>query len=247
MRIVNKKSFFRGSGLLISFAILLALILCPLLPGEDGEKITGLEYADQIFNELSKGSSNFMKLARETARSMDGRQVYLVSPLNSEYQAELARTLLSDAGVPQLKVDGDRLAFRGNLGAILEAAVNDSELLFHNDGAAVSSRYGGTAPLDVSNTWWRLLDPCIRELQKEKKLEEANAVDLVIRKAIEPANNFYGIPAKKVSENLLLLCALLLFYVGYTIWYGFGIYEIFEGLGLMEKNEGKAAEEAESA
>lgn len=240
MRITHKKPFIRGTALLLSFVILLMLILLPLLPGEDGEKITGLEYADQVFNELSKGSSNFIPEARKAAQTMMGKYIYVVSPLTSEYQAELARSMLERAGAPQLKVEGDKLAFRADLGEILKAAINDSEDMYNNNGAAVSARYGGTPPLDVSAAWWHLLNPCIRELQKARQIEEAKVIDLVLRKAIEPGNNFYGIPAKKVSDNILLLIGLLLFYVCYTIWYGFGIYEIFEGLGLMEGEEKEA-------
>lgn len=240
MKITRKKPFFRGLALLLSFLILLVLILAPILPGEDGEKMTGLEYADQVFNELSKGSSNFMPEARKTAGEMMGKYIYVVSPLTSDYQAELAHSMLESAGVPQLKVEGNKLAFRGDLGEILNAAINDSEALFKNDGEAVSAKYGGIAPLDVSNAWWHLLNPAIRELQKERKIAEAKAIDLVLRKAVEPGNNFYGIPAKRVSENILLLVGLLLFYICYTIWYGFGIYEIFEGLGLMESEEKEA-------
>lgn len=233
MKIARKKPFFRGLALLVSFLILLALILMPLLPSEDGEKVTGLEYADQVFNELSKGSSNFMPEARKAAQTMMGKYIYAVAPLTSEYQAELARTLLERAGAPQLRVEGEKLAFRADLGEVLQAAINDSEELYNNQGAKVSEKYGGAPALDVAAAWWHLLNPCIRELQKERHLEEAKAIDTVIRKAIEPGNNYYGIPAKKVSENVFLLLGLLLFYICYTIWYGFGIYEIFEGLGLM--------------
>lgn len=237
MTIVRKKPFIRGVTMLIGFAVLLVIILLPLIPGKDGDRLTGLEYADEVFNELSKGSSYFIPQAEKAASSMEGKTVYLVSPLTSERQAEMARTLLEVADTPQLTVDGDKLAFRGDLGVILLAATKDSDFMYNNDSQAIQAKYGNVDPLEITATWWHLLNPCIRELQKQNMIPEANAVDQVIRKAIEPGNNFYGITAEKVSGNILLLCALLLFYICYTIWYGFGIYEIFEGLGLMENTE----------
>lgn len=240
MAIVRKKPFFRGIVLLISFVIMLALILLPLIPDSDGARMNGLEYADEVFNELSKGSSYFIPQAKEAAQSMEGKNVYLLSPLNSERQAEMAHSILEEAGAHQLKVEGNKLAFQGDLGKILLAAVQDSDLMYNNNGKAIQDKYGNANPLDITAAWWHVLNPCIRELQKQNKIAEAKAVDQVLRRAVEPGNNFYGIAAKKVSGNILLLCGLLLFYICYTIWYGFGIYEIFDGIGLM-----KAAEKAE--
>lgn len=241
MAIAHKKPFFRGLLLLLSFAVMLILILLPLIPGRDGEKLTGLEYADEVFNELSKGSSYFIPQAEKAAQSMMGKSIYLVAPLSSERQAEMAHTILTEAKIPQITVEGDKVAFRGDLGSILLAAVHDSDLMYHNNGQAIQERYGKVDPLEITATWWHLLNPSIRELQKQNLIAEAAAVDQVIRRAIEPGNNFYGIPAEEVSGNIWLLCGLLLFYICYTIWYGFGIYEIFDGLGLMgthKENEG---------
>lgn len=246
MAIARKKSFMRGIVLLVTFAIMLVLILLPLIPDPDGGRMTGLEYADEVFNELSKGSSYFIPQARELARSMQGKNVYLVSPLSSDRQAEMARTILEEAGAHQLAIEGEKLAFQGDLGNILLAAVQDSDLMYKNDGKAIREKYGNADPLDVTAAWWHVLNPCIRELQKQNKIAEANAVDQVIRRAIEPGNNFYGIAAEKVSSNILLLSALLIFYICYTIWYGFGIYEIFDGMGLMgAKEETEILEETE--
>lgn len=246
MRIANKKSLIRGVLLLASFIIMLSVMLMPVIPGSDGEKLTGLEYADEVFNELSKGSSYFIPLAEKAAKEMEGKNTHLVAPLTSERQAEMARTLLKEAGLNHLAVEGDKLAFWGDLGKILSSAVQDSDLMYNNDGKTVREKYNGANPLEVMSAWWHLLNPCIRELQKQKLLDEANAVDQVLKRAVEPGNNFYGIPAEKVSSNLLLLSGLLLFYIFYTTWYGFGIYEIFDGLGFMGvKEEIEIEEESE--
>ena len=57
-------------------------------------------------------------------------------------------------------------------------------------------------------------------------------VDQVIRRAIEPGNNFFSVTAVKVADHIWLMSGMLIFYVIYTLWYGFSIFELFEGIGL---------------
>ena len=57
----------------------------------------------------------------------------------------------------------------------------------------------------------------------------------VTKKAVETAHNFYGIEAQKVTEKAGLMTGLLVFYVVYTMWWGFAIFYLFEGLGLTMK------------
>ena len=49
---------------------------------------------------------------------------------------------------------------------------------------------------------------------------------------VETAYNYYGIVAKTVKESMGALIFSLVFYVFYTLWYGFGLMYIFEGVGL---------------
>jgi len=65
-------------------------------------------------------------------------------------------------------------------------------------------------------------------------------VDVVLRKGIEPAYNFQGIEIGGVKKEFALMSALL-FYVVYTLWYGFAIFDLFEGIGLTMK-KGKKQE-----
>jgi hypothetical protein len=57
----------------------------------------------------------------------------------------------------------------------------------------------------------------------------------VVKKAIEPAYNFYQIDANKVSDHAGMLSGLLVFYVFYTMWWGYAIFYMFEGFGLTMK------------
>lgn len=229
----NKKPFLKGAALLASFAVLFYFLLTPVLRGEGGRLLTGLEYADEIFNELSKGSSYFIPQVREEIAPLMGRVVTLRVRLQKPGLVPLAQSLLAGAGASPVEAEGAVLTFTGDLGRILGAAAADADLLYHNDGAAVSAKSDGAPALEVAQAWWYLLKPCIQELQKQQRVADAKVVDQVLARAIEPGNNFYGIEPADMSANVLLVCGLLAFYVLYTLWYGFGIYEIFEGLGLV--------------
>jgi hypothetical protein len=70
------------------------------------------------------------------------------------------------------------------------------------------------------------------ELSKQKLFEEAKLVSVVQNKAIETAYNYYGIEAQSIRDKYGIVIISLLFYVVYTLWYGFGVLYLFEGLGL---------------
>ena len=88
--------------------------------------------------------------------------------------------------------------------------------------------------------WNNVLPKINKEFAKEKKIEEANIVSAVTKKAVETAYNYYGVEAQKVSEKAVLMTGLLVFYVIYTMWWGFAIFYIFDGIGLtMSKSKVK--------
>lgn len=228
----DKSHFYKGILLLASFFIIFFFLLRPVFTGEEGRRLSGLQYADEVFNELSKGSSWFIPEIMESVKSLDNAGVDLNVALKNPELLSLAGELLRDCGA-SAEISADRIAFKGDLGAILQRAAEDSALLYNNDGNALSAKYGGEAPLKIARAWWQLLHPCVKALQRQGKLAEAKIVDQVLTKAIEPGNNFYGLEAAKMSEHVPLVCGLLIFYIGYTLWYGFGLYNIFIGLGML--------------
>lgn len=240
MLICHRGNFYAGLALLASFFVLFYFMLMPLLPGEGGKRLTLLQYADEVFNELSKGSSYFIPEVREGAERMVGENVELSVKLDRPALLPLMENLLRKAGAEKLEISGERIGFSGDLGKILLAATDDSDLLYLNEGGQVSAKYGVADPCEVAVAWWHLLDPCVLELQKIGKIAEANAVTRTLTRAIEPANNFYGIRPAHMSGHILLVCALLAFYLCYTLWYGFGIYELFDGIGMLGKKAEKA-------
>lgn len=240
MLVHAKAPFIRGCLLLISFLILFAIMLMPLMKDELGNHMTGLQYADNVFNELSKGSSYFIPGVRNSVKTVEGKTVELSVKLKKADLAELAGMVLEKSGATEVRVENGKVTFSGNLGVILTSATDDANNLYNNDADAVAQKYDGQPALKVAAAWWYLLSPSIKELQKQHKIEEAQVVDNVMRRAIEPGNNFFSVPPAKVSEHLILMSAMLIFYVLYTLWYGFAIFELFEGMGLaMTKSKVK--------
>jgi hypothetical protein len=128
--------------------------------------------------------------------------------------------------------DGAKLTTSGDLGALLAAVLRDSDDMYRNDGAAVSARYGGAKEKAALKAWWAAFAAIDKSFKKGGKIEEAKAVSDVMKKAIETAYNYYGVEAQKVADKALLMTGLLVFYVVYTMWWGFAIFYIFDGIGL---------------
>ena len=240
MLIREKKPFIKGSIMLASFLGMLLVLFMPIFPGDEGKHLTGLEYSDNVFNQLSKGSSYFIPQVQERVKSVTGSRVTLAVKLKKEALAPVAQAILKKAGAEQVEVEGANVRFSGDLGKILASVTEDSDALYHNKGDVVANKYSGEQPLKVAQAWWHALSPSLKELQKQHLLREAEVVDQVLRRAVEPGSNFYGIAPIKVSDHIFLLFGLLAFYLIYTLWYGFGIFEVFEGMGLaMSKSKNK--------
>ena len=69
-------------------------------------------------------------------------------------------------------------------------------------------------------------------MQRQKKFAEAKMVAQVLKKAVECSYNYYTIEPQKISERLGIVIFSLLFYIAYTLWYGFSILFLFEGWGM---------------
>jgi hypothetical protein len=238
MLIHEKKPFIRGSLMILSFLVVFFFILTPIFHDEEGRPLTGLQFADNVFNELSKGSSNFIPAVRGQLKSLEGKTVDVTVKLKKPEQAELACKIISMAGLEATN-DNGKLTFKGDISRLLAQVVDDSEHLYNNDDKAVVDRYGVPA-LDATSAIWYVLTPSIKELQKKGMIAEAKVIDQVIRRALEPGHNFFGVEPAKVKDHVLLLACMLIFYIVYTLWYGFSIFELFEGIGLaMTKSKVK--------
>ena len=228
MLIRNKKKLMTGLFFGASFLVTLLFIFSPVYNGHNG-----LEFADDTFNKLAKGSSYFIPKVAKEVEPLTGKEFTATVKLEKADAAARAARLLTQAGAA-VSINKSTLMLRGDLGAVLKSALQDSDAMYKNNGKAVSDRYGYDE-MKVMKDWWKTLSAMEKDLKKGKNIEAANAVSQVNRKAIEPAYNFYKIDAQKVSEHAALLTGLLIFYVFYTMWWGYGIFYTFEGIGLNMK------------
>lgn len=241
MWVVDRKSFKLGLLLALGFFALLLLLFAPVYgTTADGRPLNGLEYADDLFNRLSKGSSNFIPQLRAAAREHRGQHIALEIELDSPERAVLAQRLLGLTG-QQVKRSGNRLAIKADLGTWMMRVLDDAEAMYANQGEWVRNRYG-IDERQALETWWHVLKQADKALKKAHQVPEADLVHSVKNRAVETAYNFYGIPAEDVREAWPVLSGLLLFYLAYTIWWGFAIYFLFEGLGLTVKKAGAKKE-----
>lgn len=220
-----------GIILLAVFTLILFLIFMPIFGGGQN----GLAYSDNFFNSLAKGSSNHLADMRKLAQTLVGTTFVAQIKMTDAAQAKETEILYRQAGA-QAEVAGPNLKISGDLGKVLLQAVEDADCLFNEQGGKLAAQYHYD-PKKVLKNWWYSFSKLGADMTKQKKFNLAKAIAEVQARALEPGYNFAGIAPYKVSDKAFLLSVMLAFYIFYTLFYGFGIYELFEGLGLqMEKS-----------
>ncbi|HSB33436.1 MAG TPA: hypothetical protein VLG39_03170 [Nitrospirota bacterium] len=237
MIIKNVKTFNIGALFAITFIGVLIAIFSPLFQGKNG-----LEFADNSFNKLAKGSSYFIpKVVKDNERFMG--KAFTVSirtdkpedrPGDAETRAANIAKVFATAGA-KVDISGSTLKIEGDLGQVLASALQDADAMFKNDGEKIRARYGTDDEKKMFRQWHNALSRMNKEFDKEKKIVESKMVNAVVKKAVEPAYNFYQIDANRVSDHAGMLSGLLVFYVFYTMWWGYAIFYMFEGFGLTMK------------
>ena len=232
MIITDKKLFGKGALLMLSFIAVFILIFSPVFPGGQN----GLDFSDDLFNKLSKGSSYFIPAVAKSVKAFDGKQVNVEVKMKSPEDVKTSVLLLEKVGAKG-EAKGDTIVVTADLGAMLGKVVADSDILYKDETDKLTAAYGMDGKAAMKG-WWTLLNAMIKPLQKIKLIEEANVVNAVNQKAIEPAYNFAGIPAENILTKIPTVAGLLIFYVIYTMWYGYAIFDMFGGMGLsMSKSK----------
>ncbi len=229
---MNTSSLIKGIILLVSFTAVLILIFMPIYGGGKN----GLEFSDDFFNALSKGSSDYMDDMRELAKPLVGQNVTMDLKLASDEAAKQTEPLFAGAGA-QVTAEGANLKVNGDLGKIILKAVDDADAMFHNQPEKLKAQYQYDAKKALKN-WWLAFGAMDKALKRQKRFKLAKAINEVSGRALEPAYNFYGIVPTEVKTQIPMLTFMLVFYVIYTLWFGYGIYEVFEGLGLTMAKTG---------
>lgn len=223
--IANKKKFSGGLVLLAAFVAVLIIIFSPVFKGQNG-----LEYLDDLYNSISKGSAYYIPNVLEETETFSGRSIDVTLAMGDEKQAQQTALLFQKGGA-SVNVAGDSLRVSGDLGQILKNTLADADKMYNNRGEAVSGKYGYNEKQVLFN-WWKVLNGMDKALSKQKQFKEAKAVALVIKKGVEPSYNYYGIEPQKISDQVGIVIFSLIFYVVYTLWYGFAIMYLFEGWGM---------------
>jgi hypothetical protein len=223
--IANKKEFYGGFGLFVAFFVILFIIFSPVFNGQNG-----MEYLDDLYNSISKGSANYIPKVKKETDTFKGNTVNMALKMKDEKQAQQTAMLFTNAGATA-EVSGAQLNVSGDLGNILTNCLEDSKSMYNNDGATVSNKYGYNERQVLYN-WHTALKAADKDLKKQKLFKEAKVVALVIKKVVETSYNYYTIEPQKITDKMGIVIFSLVFYVGYTLWYGFAILFMFEGWGL---------------
>ena len=227
--IAHKKEFAGGAAMMAGFWIVFALLLSPLYPGKD-KKVNMLDYMDNMYNSISKNSSNYIKATQEKGDKFKGTNIELSIKADDKLPAERLTKLFQQAGAT-VTPEGQEVKISGDLGGIVTAILTDSDIMFKNDGGAITAKYG-YAEKQVMYDWYNALKSMEKTLSKQDKFKESKILYQTRTKAVEPAYNYYGIEAQSIGEKAVLVVASLVGYVIYTMWFGFAILFMFEGWGL---------------
>ena len=223
--IEHKKEFYGGFGFLIGFAVILIIIFSPVFKGHNG-----LEYLDNLYNSISKGSAYYIPKVKKETDTFSGKSVQVAIDMADEARAQQTAPLFMKGGA-LVNVSGTGLKIEGDLSKILANCLADADSMYINDGQTISSKYGYNERQVLFN-WWKALKSMDKDLKKQKEFEAATVVSQVVKKAVECSYNYYKIEPQKISDRTGIVIFSLVFYVVYTLWYGFAIMFMFEGWGM---------------
>jgi hypothetical protein len=221
----NKKKFMTGLISLLAFFVVLVIFFSPVFAGKNG-----LQYLDNLYNCISKGSTYYIPDTRTKAAPFNGTTVSVTLKTANAEQANQTAVLFTKSSATA-QVSETKINVTGDLGKILENCLDDADSMYFNDGAKVATKYGYNERQVMFN-WWNALKSMNKELSEKKQFKEAKAVTVVQERAVEPSYNYYTIQPQKISDRLGVVIFSLIFYVVYTLWYGFAILYLFEGWGL---------------
>ena len=223
--IASRKEFYGGIGLFGGFVVVLIMMFLPIFGGKNA-----LDYLDSLYNSISKGSAYYIPKVREDTHKFTGIAIQVTLPLTSATQAKQTAVLFEKSGA-SVEIADENLQIAGDLGKILENSLTDADHMYHNEGRKLSEKYGYPEKRVIFN-WWNALQGMDKVLKKQKQFGAAQIIDLVKKKAVETAYNYYGIEHQKISDRFGIVLFSLFFYVAYTLWYGYAVLFMFEGWGL---------------
>lgn len=235
MLITHKKEFSIGMVLTLVFLAVLWFMFTDHFGGTNA-----FHASDALFNSISKGSTYYVPQVREGAVEFDGQQ-YSVQVMDKNPQLVPDTVKLLEANGISVNQNGEGLTVSGELRRLFDAVIRDSDAMFKNDGTLLETRYG-MDPRESMYLWWMFLKSMKQNLDEQKKFAVGAYIDkMLIQRAVEVGYNYYGIEAQDASEDAGIITFALVFYVVYTMWWGYSVFFLFEGFGL-EMKAGKKKE-----
>ena len=222
---IKKKELGIGVFLLVTFAIVMVMIFMPIVDGGNA-----LNYLDNLYNSISKGSAYYIPKVEYLVEEHGSEVVTLNLELDDSRAAQATEPLFARAGATTA-VEGATLMVNGDIETIFGTCLEDAESAYHNRGEDLVARYGTDARTTLYN-WWQALGAMEKDLNRQKLFATAKLTHAVQAKTVECAYNYYGIEAQAIKDRWGTVLFSLVFYVLYTIWYGYGIMFVFEGLGF---------------
>ncbi len=221
----QKRELLTGVFLFTTFTAVLVVIFLPLFKDKNM-----MQYMDDLYNSISKGSVYYIPALQEESQRLESRITKVSLQLDNEQQAKEVAGLFSESGAA-VELSGSRLVVSGKLGDIMSNSLEDADLLFHNRADKIQGKYGYEGKKAIYN-WWISLKKLDKELLKLELFKEAKFVSEVMKRAIECSYNYYLIEPQKISKKAIQVVISLVFYVVYTVWFGFAIMYILMGLGF---------------
>jgi preprotein translocase subunit YajC len=223
--VYNKKEFYGGISLLVVFFLVLFMMFQPIYHGHNG-----MQFLDNLYNSISKGSINYSSQLKGDMEKFNDKAIDVTLNYGTEAQAAQSAEMFIKAGA-QATAEGKSLHLAGSLGALLKSSLDDAQVMYDNDGEAIEAKYG-IEPRRVLYNWWTSYKLMNKALGNQKEFAAAKAVDTVQTKSVEASYNYFGVEAQSITDDIGLVIFSLVFYVLYTLWYGFAILFLFEGWGL---------------
>jgi hypothetical protein len=221
----DKKEFYTGFAMLVAFFIVLAIFFSPVFGGKNG-----LDYLDNLYNSISKDSAYYIPAMVEEAEQFEDEEIDMTVTLPSANHAANFAQLLGEAGV-QAQAQAEQVAIDGNLGTILFESLEDAEYMYRNNGEALETKYG-MEPRLIMYTWYQGFKSMDKTFTRNKDFDNARFVSEMNVRAVELTYNYFGVEPRSIMSEIFIVIGSLLFYVIYTIWYGYAILFMFEGWGL---------------
>lgn len=226
--ITDKLKFYTGVGMLVLFAGVLAIMFSPVFDGKNG-----MQYVDELYNSISKGSAYYIPGTQEDGAKYVGTPLVATIKMKTEEQAGQTALLYQESGA-EVTTSGVKLTINGDLGKILEASLSDADVMYHDKGEQIATKYGYDGKQVLYN-WWQSFKALDSYLKNEGIFDQAKILEEAQQRAIEPAYNYYGIQAEHIKDKAGIVVFSLVFYIAYTVWYGFALMNVLEGFGLKIK------------